>query len=147
MRRIFHQQHHWYIPVLMVNWFMLPIVSAIRFLIFQTQDIKAVVVTIPYVPVKATVWPIAGDNSDKIQKVIDSVSVLPPDAYGFRGAILLKMGLYQLDKPLYIKASGVVLRGEGMSDIGTILFGKIPKQQPAQGPGRGGRPALDKYFR
>ncbi len=66
----------------------------------------------------------------------------PPDAYGFRGAVLLKMGFYQLDKPLYIKASGVVLRGEGMSDIGTILFGKTPKQQPAQGPGRGGRPAL-----
>jgi hypothetical protein len=94
------------------------------------------------VPVKATVWPIAGDNSDKVQKAIDSVSVLPPDAYGFRGAVLLKMGFYQLDKPLYIRSSGVILRGEGMSDIGTILFGKTPKQQPVQAPGRGGRPAL-----
>ncbi|NJO25171.1 MAG: hypothetical protein HC867_04390 [Bacteroidia bacterium] len=65
------------------------------------------------------------------------------DSYGFRGAILLKSGLYELGSPLYIKASGIVLRGEGMSDIGTILFGKTPKQQPpAQGPGRGGRPAL-----
>src|SRR5678809_49803 len=99
-------------------------------------------ITIPYVPVKATVWPIAGDNSDKIQKVIDSVSVLPHDAYGFRGAVLLKMGFYRLDKPLYIRSSGVILRGEGMSDIGTILFGKTPNQQPAQAPGRGGRPAL-----
>ena len=109
---------------------------------FSNAGYKGGGITIPYVPAKATVWPIAGDNSDKIQKVIDSVSVLPPDAYGFRGAVLLKMGLYQLDKPLYIKSSGVVLRGEGMSDIGTILFGKIPKQQPTQGPGRGGRPAL-----
>ncbi|TMI66400.1 MAG: hypothetical protein E6H07_11040 [Bacteroidetes bacterium] len=109
---------------------------------FSNAGYKGGGVSIPYVPVKATVWPVAGDNSDKIQKAIDSVSALSFDAYGFRGAILLKMGFYQLDKPLYIKASGVVLRGEGMSDVGTILFGKTPKQQPAQGPGRGGRPAL-----
>src|SRR5690606_23786236 len=32
----------------------------------------------------------------------------------------------------YIKASGVILRGEGMSDTGTILFGKITKDN--QGP-------------
>src|SRR6266498_4300967 len=109
---------------------------------FSNAGYKGGGVTIPYVPVKAIVWPVAGDNADKIQKAIDSVAALPLDAYGFRGAVLLKMGFYQLDKPLYIKASGVVLRGEGMSDIGTILFGKTPKQQPAQGPGRGGRPAL-----
>lgn len=109
---------------------------------FSNAGYKGGGVTIPFVPVKATIWPVVGDNSDKVQKAIDSVSALPPDAYGFRGAVLLKMGFYQLDKPLYIKASGVVLRGEGMSDIGTILFGKIPKQQPTQGPGRGGRPAL-----
>ena len=109
---------------------------------FSNAGYKGGGITIPNVPVRATVWPIAGDNSDKVQKVIDSVSVLPLDAYGFRGAILLKMGLYRLDKPLYIRSSGVVLRGEGMSDIGTILFGKTPTQQPVQGPGRGGRPAL-----
>ena len=109
---------------------------------FSNAGYKGGGVPIPYVPVKATVWPIAGDNSNKVQKAIDSVSVLPPDVHGFRGAVLLKMGLYELDTPLYIRASGVVLRGEGMSDIGTILFGKIPKQQPPQGPGRGGRPAL-----
>lgn len=109
---------------------------------FSNAGYKGGGVTIPYVPMKATVWPVPGDNSDKVQKAIDSVSALPLDAYGFRGAVFLKMGFYQLDKPLYIKSSGVVLRGEGMSDIGTILFGKTPKQQPAQGPGRGGRPAL-----
>jgi len=91
---------------------------------------------------KVTVWPVPGDNSDHLQKVIDSVSALPLDAFGFRGAILLKMGEYNLEKPIYIKVSGIVLRGEGMSDIGTILIGKIPKQTAGQGPGRGGRPAL-----
>lgn len=99
-------------------------------------------VPIPHVQAKAIVWPVAGDNAERLQKVIDSVSALPPDASGFRGAILLKIGQYNLEKPLYIKASGVVLRGEGMSDIGTILIGKIPKEKQVQGPGRGGRPAL-----
>src|SRR5215216_369613 len=80
---------------------------------FSNAGYKGGGVTIPYVPLKATLWPIAGDNSDKIQKTIDSVSALPSDAYGFRGTVLLKMGIYQLDKPVYIKASGVVLRGEG----------------------------------
>jgi len=49
------------------------------------------------------------------------------------------MGIYSLEKPIYIKASGVVLRGEGMSDTGTILFGKVAKEN--QGPAFR-RPAL-----
>jgi hypothetical protein len=46
------------------------------------------------------------------------------------------MGTYELEKPLNIKASGVVLRGEGMSDIGTILIGKTPKEKPTSSFGR-----------
>jgi len=109
---------------------------------FSNAGYKGGSVPIPYVAIKATVWPVPGSNSAKIQAAIDSVSALTPDASGFRGAVLLKMGLYQLDTPLFIRTSGVVLRGEGRSDIGTILFGKIPKQAPGQGSGRGGRPAL-----
>jgi len=108
---------------------------------FSNAGYKGGGVAIPMIQPKATVWPVRGDNSEHLQKIIDSVSALPLDAYGFRGAILLKMGEYNLEKPIYIKASGVVLRGEGMSDIGTILIGKIPKQTPGQN-GRGGRPAL-----
>lgn len=89
-------------------------------------------VTIPYVAVKATVWPVPGDNSTNIQSAIDLVSSLPLDASGFRGAVLVKMGIYELSTPIFIKASGVVLRGEGMSDIGTILIGKIPKEKNAR---------------
>ena len=109
---------------------------------FSNAGYKGGGVPIPRVQIKAIVWPIPGDNSERLQKVIDSISSLPSDASGFRGTILLKMGQYNLEKPLYMKASGVVLRGEGMSDIGTILIGKTPKERPAQGPGRGGRPAL-----
>lgn len=109
---------------------------------FSNAGYKGGGIPIPHVQTKVIVWPVPGDNSERIQKVIDSVSALPPDASGFRGAILLKMGEYNLEKPLYIKTSGVVLRGEGMTDIGTVLIGKTPKERPTQGAGRGGRPAL-----
>jgi len=93
-------------------------------------------ISIPYVAIRETVWPVPGDNSANIQEAIDRVSALPQDASGFRGAVLLKMGTYELEKPIYIKASGVVLRGEGMSDIGSILIGKIPAEKQASPFGR-----------
>jgi hypothetical protein len=99
---------------------------------FSNAGYKGGGVPIPHVAVKEIVWPVLGDNSGVIQSAIDRVSELPVDASGFRGAILLKMGMYPLEKPVYIKASGVVLRGEGRSDVGTILFGKINKDN--QGP-------------
>ena len=100
---------------------------------FSNAGYKGGGISIPYVAIKETIWPVLGDNSDSIQAAIDRVSALPLDANGFRGAVLLKMGLYNLEKPITISASGVVLRGEGMSDLGTILVGKIP-----QGRTRGG---------
>lgn len=99
---------------------------------FSNAGYKGGGVSIPYVAVRATVWPVLGDNSANIQAAIDRVSALQPDASGFRGAVLLKMGIYNLETPVYIKASGVILRGEGMNDTGTILVGKIPKER--QGP-------------
>jgi hypothetical protein len=78
---------------------------------------------IPTLPVRETVWPVAGDNSANVQAAIDRVSSRMPDAGGFRGAVLLRAGYYRLATPLRIRASGVVLRGEGMGDTGTILIG------------------------
>src|SRR5688572_28614113 len=110
---------------------------------FSNAGYKGGGVPLPQVQPKVTVWPLPGDNSDNLQKIIDSISGLPLDVNGFRGTILLKRGLYNLEKPISIKASGVVLRGEGMNDIGTILFGKTPKATPGQGGrGGGGRQAL-----
>lgn len=96
---------------------------------FSNAGYKGGGVPIPNVPVKEIVWPVLGDNADHIQAAIDRVSALPLDPSGFRGTVLLRMGTYILEKPLTIKASGVVLRGEGMSDIGTILIGKIPAER------------------
>lgn len=99
-------------------------------------------VRLPFVAIKETVWPIAEDNSANIQAAIDKVSALPLDQSGFRGAVLLKMGRYRLDKPIYIKASGVVLRGEGRSDIGTVLIGRLPVPEENPSNRRFRKPAL-----
>lgn len=64
----------------------------------------------------------AGELSDHtalIQGAIDEVSALPVEA---RGAILLKAGRYTITGTLKIGASGIVLRGEGQGDNGSILF-------------------------
>ena len=99
-------------------------------------------VPIPTVPVKLTIWPVAGDNTDHIQAAIDKVSALPLDKSGFRGAVLLRAGYYKMAMPVRIQASGVVLRGESMGDTGTILVGTGTGRPPAPAgaPGPGGGP-------
>lgn len=80
-------------------------------------------VVIPYVPVKETLWPVEGDNTPLTQAAVDRVSKMLPHAGGFRGAVLLKRGYFVLNSPIRIKAGGVVLRGEGQGETGTILMG------------------------
>lgn len=78
---------------------------------------------IPYVEVKAFVPTVQGDATAHIQAAIDYVSSLPLDASGFRGAVQLDRGQYQLEGGLHIAASGVVLRGSGSAEDGTELLG------------------------
>ncbi|MEO8171446.1 MAG: hypothetical protein ABI581_00130 [Sediminibacterium sp.] len=77
-------------------------------------------VALPRVPVKITLKPITGDNSDEIQQAVDSISAMPL-VNGFRGAIFLESGTYECAKVININASGVVLSGSGSGENGTIL--------------------------
>jgi len=63
------------------------------------------------------------DATQKIQTAIDYVSNLKPDKTGFRGAVLLDKGTFKVSGTLYIRKSGVVLRGSGNTENGTILLG------------------------
>ena len=92
-----------------------------RIMDFSHAGYKGGGVQIPDVRVARTVKPIAGDNTAQIQAAIDEVSKLPVDANGFRGAVLLERGTYDVAGNLRIAASGVVLRGSGSSEKGTIL--------------------------
>ena len=78
-------------------------------------------VAIPSVPVQMTIGPVDGDNTANIQAAIDQVSQLDPDPSGFRGAVLLQPGTYEVDDTLNITASGVVLRGSGSGTDGSII--------------------------
>lgn len=63
------------------------------------------------------------DATQKIQNAIDYVSSLKPDKSGFRGAVLLDKGTFKISGTLYIRKSGVVLRGSGNTENGTVLLG------------------------
>ncbi|MEQ1762584.1 MAG: hypothetical protein ABL984_05480 [Pyrinomonadaceae bacterium] len=105
-------------------------------------------VRLPDVPVRAEVAP--GQN---IQAAIDNVSRMPPDKRGFRGAVLLKKGVHKIGDTIRISKSGIVLRGEGQDENGTVLVATQKKQHSlievkGQGFGKAAGPArriLDTY--
>jgi hypothetical protein len=77
---------------------------------------------IPAPAVQIVVPAKSGDSTARIQKAIDYVASLPPDSNGVRGAVLLLKGRHEIAGGLRLNASGVVLRGQGMGENGTILF-------------------------
>jgi hypothetical protein len=89
-----------------------------RIMDFSHAGYEAGGVPIPTVRVMRTVTPVAGDNTARIQSAIDEVSRLEADRAGFRGAVQLHPGTYEVAGPLRIAASGVVLRGSGTGGTG-----------------------------
>ncbi len=78
------------------------------------------------VPTVVTLSPIAGDDTASIQAAIDQVAAMPLGPDGYRGAVLLQAGTYDIDSQLEIRASGVVLRGVGRGTGDTVLHGRNP---------------------
>jgi hypothetical protein len=73
------------------------------------------------VPARVVLSPAPGDAGARVQAAIDVVSALPADARGFRGAVSLTAGRYEIAGCLRIRVGGVVLRGEGRGPGGTTL--------------------------
>ena len=88
---------------------------------FSNAGYRAGSVAIPDVPAVATLSPAPGDNTARIQQAVDAVAARPMGADGFRGALLLASGVYPISGTVYIRASGVVIRGAGSGTNGTIL--------------------------
>ena len=78
--------------------------------------------SIPTVPVRIVVPWKAGDATLRIQAALDYVAGLPADAQGIHGAVLLEKGEYSIGGSLLIRHSGVILRGSGMGEDGTVLL-------------------------
>ncbi len=77
--------------------------------------------TIPFVPVRVVVPLTDGDATSLIRNAIDYLASLPLNEDGFRGAILLKKGTYRLSGRLTISSTGIVIRGSGAGEDGTVL--------------------------
>jgi hypothetical protein len=79
-------------------------------------------VALPRAPVAVQLFPLPqGDDTARIQAAIDRVSTLPLGPDGLRGAVLLREGTYRIRGTVEVRASGVVLRGEGRQKDGTVL--------------------------
>jgi hypothetical protein len=75
----------------------------------------------PDAPVRVTVTATGKDDGARIQAALDYVAGLSPDAQGVRGAVRLTRGRYEIADRLRINASGVVLRGAGEGEDGSVL--------------------------
>jgi len=93
-------------------------------------------IPLPAVAVAATLAPQpAGDDTVRIQQALDEVGRRPADRDGHRGALLLQKGTYRVDGAQsrakgrwpnadgssLIVPDGVVLRGEGSGEEGTVI--------------------------
>ncbi len=76
---------------------------------------------IPNALVRIVVPAAPGDSTQRIQRAIDHVSGLPEDRDGLRGAVLLARGRHEVAGSLRLHRSGVVLRGQGAAENGTLL--------------------------
>ncbi len=70
-------------------------------------------VPLPKVPARVVVAPVAGDATALIQRALDHVATLEPDATGMRGTVQLESGEFLVAGQVRITARGVVLRGAG----------------------------------
>lgn len=90
---------------------------------FSYCGYKASEEDIPTIVVKAVVPLVKGDATAAIQNAIDKVAAIQPDPSGFRGAVLLSKGNYEVAGQLKITVSGIVLRGFGAQGQ-TVVTGK-----------------------
>lgn len=72
--------------------------------------------------VKTISAPSTGDSRELIQNAIDEVAKMAAGSEGIRGAILIKKGIYKISGSLKISTGGIVLRGEGQDESGTVLI-------------------------
>jgi hypothetical protein len=86
-------------------------------------------VKIPDIQAAVVVEPGEGDDTARIQAAIDHVSTLPILENGFRGAVVLEKGTYEIEGTLKIQASGIVLRGKGQEVDDSVLFATGKKKR------------------
>lgn len=90
-------------------------------------------VALPDVDAMVTIGPVDGDDTASIQAAIDDVGTMPLGPDGFRGAVELMPGRYDITGTIRLDESGVVLRGFGRGDdeaVDTIIERVGPSEDP-----------------
>jgi len=101
-------------------------------------------IPIPDIPVVETLHPVDGrttarmnmrfpagpDDRKRIQSALDRVEGMDNSEQGPKGTVLLKRGTYYIEGSLKV-GPGVVLRGEGDGEIGTVLIFNSPGERAA----------------
>ncbi len=94
---------------------------------FSYAGYKKAEAPIPIVPIVKTIYPVSGDNTLNIQNAIDELGALTTGADGFIGTLYLAPGIYNVWGSIYLKYSGIVLRGAGNAEdslTNTIIYGR-----------------------
>jgi hypothetical protein len=78
---------------------------------------------LPNVPAALSVRASGADDTALLQSAIDYLASMPLNEQGFRGAVLLRPGIFHVSGQLTIHASGIVLRGSGASGTTIIATG------------------------
>ena len=142
MKTIFISLERWLLPVVLAGGFCLQAAAAAqsewahldadgklvyktlpggdRILDFSHAGYGGGGVSLPVVTVQKTVSPSDGDDSQAIQSAIDAVAALPVKD-GFRGVVLLAPGTFHCAKEINLSRDGIVLRGAGAGEGGTII--------------------------
>ncbi len=74
----------------------------------------------------ATLFPSGGDDTYRLQQLIDSVSNLPNTT--IPKVILISKGKYTISSTIKISTSGLIIRGEGSNEDGTVITFTATKQ-------------------
>ncbi|QNL52254.1 pectate lyase [Olivibacter sp. SDN3] len=90
---------------------------------FSYSGYRAGEEAIPDVDARAVIKQTSGDATEIIQSAIDYLSALPMDGNGYRGTVLLESGTFEVNGTLRIRNSGIVIRGSGTGEDGTLLIG------------------------
>ena len=84
---------------------------------------------LPDVPTSVALEPSgAEDESERIQTALDDLGKSLEKTPDGRGALLLKKGVWKVNKTLTMSYSGVVLSGEGDGEDGTVLLWSVNKE-------------------
>ncbi|WP_051620469.1 hypothetical protein [Paenibacillus sp. UNC451MF] len=94
--------------------------SGNRIMDFSSAGYMGGGVAFPEVPVVKTIQPSGGDDTSVIQNAINEVAAMPLKD-GFRGALLLGPGTFITTKQINMKTSGVIVRGSGSGNGGTVI--------------------------